>query len=357
MSESVLAKQPLVSIVINNYNYDRFLAKAIDSALNQTYAPIEVIVVDDGSTDGSRDVLNRYARHIIPVFKSNGGQASAINEGVKAAAGEIICFLDADDLFEPEKVERVVDLFQQERLVDLPIILHNQFAAIDSDDKDLGLNLSAEILAFPAREAAALSQFVKGYNAQTFFTCEIDRVCQPDRVYEFARRYRYVPYLGMPTSSISMSRKMANLLFPLPVNGSKISADELIVKGSALIGEVYTTNLALTRYRLHGSNHWYGRSMTKAQEELANLEGDKYFNSKLKLLGKQPVFCFPQSIPAAAFYRHYFGKASGSRLISLAINVIRWHLDYTTLKFSAETFGRGLYYQLINIFADRTERQ
>ncbi len=103
---------PLVSILINNYNYARFLPCAIDSALGQTYANIEVIVVDDGSTDNSREVITSYGAKIIPVLKANGGQASAFNAGFRHSTGEIICFLDADDFYPPAKVERLVNLFQ-----------------------------------------------------------------------------------------------------------------------------------------------------------------------------------------------------------------------------------------------------
>jgi len=97
-----------VTILINNYNYARFLPAAIDSALSQTYHPLEVVVVDDGSTDESPDIIRDYGERIRPVFKSNGGQASAFNAGFAASRGEVICLLDADDFFFPEKAERSV---------------------------------------------------------------------------------------------------------------------------------------------------------------------------------------------------------------------------------------------------------
>ncbi|HEX4572451.1 MAG TPA: glycosyltransferase family A protein [Dongiaceae bacterium] len=97
-----------VTILINNYNYARFLPAAIDSALSQTYRPLEVVVVDDGSTDESPDIIRNYGNRIRPIFKSNGGQASAFNAGFAASRGEVICLLDADDFFFPEKAERSV---------------------------------------------------------------------------------------------------------------------------------------------------------------------------------------------------------------------------------------------------------
>lgn len=100
----------LVSVLINNYNYGRFLPEAIDSALGQTYSNLEVIVVDDGSTDDSLEVLRRYGDRVTSVLKKNGGQASAFNAGFAQCQGDVICFLDADDKFAPGKVARVVDV-------------------------------------------------------------------------------------------------------------------------------------------------------------------------------------------------------------------------------------------------------
>ena len=102
----------LVSIVISNYNYGRFLGEAIDSALNQTYPHTEVIVVDDGSTDNSREIIESYGDRIIAVLKDNGGQASACNAGFRASRGEVVIFLDADDVLLPDTVRRVVAAFQ-----------------------------------------------------------------------------------------------------------------------------------------------------------------------------------------------------------------------------------------------------
>src|SRR3954451_20463787 len=97
--------RPLVSIVIDNYNYARFLPEAIESALAQTYPDTEVIVVDDGSTDDSREIIASYGSRVRPVLKTNGGQASAFNAGFAASRGDVVLFLDSDDTLFPEAVE------------------------------------------------------------------------------------------------------------------------------------------------------------------------------------------------------------------------------------------------------------
>jgi glycosyltransferase involved in cell wall biosynthesis len=101
----------LVSIIIDNYNYQDYVSVAIESALAQTYQPCEIIVVDDGSTDCSQDAIRSFDNRIKPVFKQNGGQASAFNAGYSVSTGDIICFLDSDDLFLPDKVSRIVEVF------------------------------------------------------------------------------------------------------------------------------------------------------------------------------------------------------------------------------------------------------
>ena len=95
---------PLVSIVIGNYNYGRFIRSAICSALAQTYKNIEIVVVDDGSTDSSRAVIDEFVLTgaVKAIYQSNEGQYSAYNAGFAASSGDIVMFLDADDMYLPE---------------------------------------------------------------------------------------------------------------------------------------------------------------------------------------------------------------------------------------------------------------
>src|SRR6185295_5604355 len=104
---------PLVSIIVNNYNYGRFLGEAIQSALSQTYPNIEVIVVDDGSTDDSSEVIANFGGSIKTRFKQNGGQTSALNAGLRMSRGDIVCFLDADDALFPSAIAEAVQLLRE----------------------------------------------------------------------------------------------------------------------------------------------------------------------------------------------------------------------------------------------------
>jgi glycosyltransferase involved in cell wall biosynthesis len=108
---SNIATNPLVSVIIDNYNYGHFLEQAIDSVLEQTYKNFELIVVDDGSIDNSREVIKSYEDRLIAIFQKNAGQRAAFIAGLEKAKGEIICFLDSDDYFHKDKLSKVVAAF------------------------------------------------------------------------------------------------------------------------------------------------------------------------------------------------------------------------------------------------------
>jgi glycosyltransferase involved in cell wall biosynthesis len=105
-----VARLPLVSIVIPCWNAERYVARAIESALAQTYPSVEVIAVDDGSSDGSAAVIAAFGARIRFEAGPNRGAAAARNRGLEMARGELIQFLDADDLLYPSKLERMVPL-------------------------------------------------------------------------------------------------------------------------------------------------------------------------------------------------------------------------------------------------------
>jgi glycosyltransferase involved in cell wall biosynthesis len=105
------ARTGLVSCIVPVFNGERYLAETLDSVLQQTYRPLEILVCDDGSTDGSADIAAGYGDPVRYLRQSNAGSTSARNLGLAAARGEFVAFLDADDLWHPEKLARQVVLF------------------------------------------------------------------------------------------------------------------------------------------------------------------------------------------------------------------------------------------------------
>ena len=100
---------PLVSVIVPNYNYGRYLGGAIESVLAQSYPETEIIVVDDGSTDDSLNVLHRYEGRLRWMRQERQGVSTARNRGAQESRGELLAFLDADDLWHPKKLERQVE--------------------------------------------------------------------------------------------------------------------------------------------------------------------------------------------------------------------------------------------------------
>ena len=109
----------LISVIIPAYNSAAFIVEALESVFAQTYAPVEVIVVDDGSKDNTAQVLQPFLNRIQYIKKENGGPASARNRGIKDAKGEFIAFLDADDLWLPAKLEMQMKVMEPQPSIGL----------------------------------------------------------------------------------------------------------------------------------------------------------------------------------------------------------------------------------------------
>jgi len=118
-----------ISIIIPTYNYAQYICEAIESVLNQTYKDFEIIVVDDGSTDNTKEVIKPYLNKIKYIYQQNSGPSSARNRGIKEAKGEYIAFLDADDIWLPQKLELQIKFMEKEKEVGLifsDMILFNE---------------------------------------------------------------------------------------------------------------------------------------------------------------------------------------------------------------------------------------
>jgi len=111
----------MVSVIIPVFNGEEYLAEAIDSLLAQTYKPLEIVVMDDGSTDGTATVASRFKEHIRYIYQSNSGPAAARNRGLRIARGEVFGFLDADDLWVENKLDLQLGLLADNPLVQIVI--------------------------------------------------------------------------------------------------------------------------------------------------------------------------------------------------------------------------------------------
>ena len=129
-----------ITCAILCYNYGRYLSQAIESCLNQEKGDyvLEVIIIDDGSTDNTPDVCNQYARSIKYFRSKNEGFGSSLTKAVQYASSEIICILDADDYFLPNKINVVVEQFKKQ--TDLLFLYHDQIS-INEEGKILELNV------------------------------------------------------------------------------------------------------------------------------------------------------------------------------------------------------------------------
>lgn len=126
-------KEWLVSVIIPVYNGERYIAEAIESVLAQTYRPIEVIVVDDGSTDGSAPVAQRWAE-VRYHYQRHSGAAPARNRGVQLAQGDLFAFLDADDLWVEDKLDRQVVTLREHPELDMVFGYVEQFHSPELDE-------------------------------------------------------------------------------------------------------------------------------------------------------------------------------------------------------------------------------
>ncbi|MBW8749337.1 MAG: glycosyltransferase [Acidobacteria bacterium] len=143
-----------VSVIIPTYNYGRFIREAINSVLAQTYHGLEIIVVDDGSTDDTQQILAGFGNRIITVRQNNAGAAAARNAGMAVARGAYLAFLDSDDLWLPEKIAKQITLFEADPELGM---VHCGAERFDAAGKTLSVEL-AGLEGWVARELLATGQ-------------------------------------------------------------------------------------------------------------------------------------------------------------------------------------------------------
>lgn len=212
------ARGPVIaSIIINNYNYGRFLADAIDSALAQTWPHKEIIVVDDGSTDNSRGVIESYGERIMAILKPNGGQASALNAGFAQSRGDFVIFLDSDDMLRPDATAGVAEVWRSG-------VARVQYPLEHVDENGCSMGRMTTLVTMTTEEMR--STVLRGYVLN-----------------------------GSPTSGNAFSREALAAVLPMPEQPWRISADTYLLVLTPLLGNVVTLSKPLAAIRHHGVNN------------------------------------------------------------------------------------------------------
>ncbi|RUX42683.1 glycosyltransferase family 2 protein, partial [Mesorhizobium sp. M4A.F.Ca.ET.050.02.1.1] len=208
-----------VSIIIPNYNYARFLERSVDSALGQDHGDVEVIVVDDRSSDGSAVVIESYGDRIRACLRPrNGGHAAAFNTGFAASSGRIVLFLDADDYLYPDAVSRIVDAWDPATAQ-----VQSRLHIVDEAQRVKDV--------FPPPELP----FDDG-----------------DVVPKLLHKGRYQTTV---TSGLAFERSTLDTIMPIPEADFRQGADGYLATLAPLYGQVQSIEECVGAYRIHGANH------------------------------------------------------------------------------------------------------
>jgi glycosyltransferase involved in cell wall biosynthesis len=212
--------KPLLSVLIDTYNHEKYIEQAVVSAIEQDFpsSEFELLVVDDGSTDRTAEIVRKFEPRVRLLQKANGGQASAINFGVAHAKGELVAFLDGDDLWLPSKLSRVVKEFEREPH---PVLVYHRYCFLDVEENktwEARINeVSGDIL---------------------------------------SDRRKLVRYWAAPTSSLTFRRAALERVMPIPEECS-FMWDTYAVNTILFFGPVAAIGKVLTKNLVHGQNLWF----------------------------------------------------------------------------------------------------
>jgi glycosyltransferase involved in cell wall biosynthesis len=212
--------KPFISVLIDTYNHERFIEEAVNSVLAQDYPAEqrEILVVDDGSTDRTPEILRRFGSEVRVLRKANGGQASAFNAGIPECQGEIIAFLDGDDWWAPGKLRRVAEFLAAEPAVG--ILGHGILETFEGGAVRRAAPEKQERLRLASLAAARVFRLRKSY-------------------------------LG--TSRMAIRSAIARQIVPIP-EALVIEADEYLFTLAAALSDLAILPATLTYYRQHGAN-------------------------------------------------------------------------------------------------------
>jgi glycosyltransferase involved in cell wall biosynthesis len=219
-----LPDEPLVSVLMSNYNYGRYVGEAIRSVQAQSYPNFELLVCDDGSTDDSCEVIERMARQDarIRLFRQeNSGQGAGFNNTFRNSRGQVVCLLDSDDAYLPNKLERVVQAFRGNPQAGFAM---HRLVRVTEDRKPQGLS-------------PLLGRMPSGWQA--------DYVLRNSGILE------YLP----PCGGLCLRREVAERIFPLPETGPvRMLGDEPIMRLAPLVTNIVAIEEPLAEWRRHTGN-------------------------------------------------------------------------------------------------------
>jgi glycosyltransferase involved in cell wall biosynthesis len=209
----------LATVVILSYNYGRYLRQCIESVLAQDYEPMEIVVVDDGSTDDSRAIIQSYSGRLTASFKQNGGMVSTMNRGFELSHGSVVVFLDADDFLLPDAVSA-----HMAALRDPGVVRSQIYMTVLNGTQPSG----QEIPGVPAGEGD---------------------------LRELTLRRGPGAYVSSPNSGNAWSRRFLDRVFPLPEEPRSIGAETYLMDTAPLFGRVATFRHGPKAvYRFHSAN-------------------------------------------------------------------------------------------------------
>lgn len=215
-----------VTVILTSFNYGRYLENTLGGIFDQDYkGPMEIIAVDDGSTDDSVAVLKSFGDRVKVIEKKNGGQPSALNAGFKAATGDIICFLDSDDWWAPAKVSRVVKCFGENPGIGM---VHHYMEVMD------GMGRAAGPSGEPAPKAHLLPAALHPGDGDMRRSLLV----------------KGLPWIFAPSSGLSFTREALASVMPLPEE-LKFDADALTALPLAALYPVRFIPEALGKFRIH----------------------------------------------------------------------------------------------------------
>ena len=247
---------PLVSIIITNYNYGRFLIEAVASAKAQSYPDIECVIVDDASTDESgevlKDVSSRWPDVKIIRKEKNAGQTAAFNTGLAATSGQYVVFLDADDVLLPKFVETHIFVHISSR-VPAGFTSSDMFQSLDSRLVTGTYSLFSAYTASQKGMDNCLLRHIDKTDPQVWPTGMFINLDLENNVH-LVKNIKWDQWLYAPTSGNCYRRDALNLFLKCDSLDLKIQADTYLNKGICLVSGAILIDMPLSIYRIHGGN-------------------------------------------------------------------------------------------------------